>query len=284
MRRVAPGLTSIPTPSPSSPDAAATACANCGAPLAGPYCAQCGQAADDLRKPLRLLASELSHDVFAFDTRFFRTIVPLFFRPGFLTVEYLSGRREPYVPPLRAYIFASVIFFGLVALVGKNMVNVHVDEDPMVQQRASEFASAAMTYLHFFLVPVFAAIVMLLFRGSKRYYIEHLVFAFHCGAFAFLYFTLLGVIVRLLGGPADGEQPPMIDVLALVWFAGLFVYLVLALKRVYGRSLAATTVRTLGVAVLYVIAFFLTTTVVVVIAIMVYQSEWVVPLIPRLEN
>jgi len=37
--------------------------------------------------------------------------LPLFFRPGFLTKEYFAGRRVHYVPPLRLYLFVSIVFF-----------------------------------------------------------------------------------------------------------------------------------------------------------------------------
>ncbi|MCO4799896.1 MAG: DUF3667 domain-containing protein, partial [Colwelliaceae bacterium] len=40
-----------------------------------------------------------------------RTLFPLIFKPGFLTNEYIAGRRVHYVPPLRLYLFISIIFF-----------------------------------------------------------------------------------------------------------------------------------------------------------------------------
>lgn len=40
-----------------------------------------------------------------------RTLIAILFRPGRLTTEYLSGRIASYVPPLRLYLAASLLFF-----------------------------------------------------------------------------------------------------------------------------------------------------------------------------
>ena len=45
------------------------------------------------------------------DSRLVQSIKFLFTKPGFLTREYVSGRRVSYLPPLRLYLVASVIFF-----------------------------------------------------------------------------------------------------------------------------------------------------------------------------
>ncbi|MDX1547662.1 MAG: DUF3667 domain-containing protein, partial [Rhodothermales bacterium] len=99
----------MPAPSPA-------ACGNCEAPLAGPYCAQCGQPARDRIVPFRQFLRGLVRDFFSFDTRFFRTLWPLLVRPGYLTTEYVAGRRARYMPPIRLYVAMSVLFFFTAAL------------------------------------------------------------------------------------------------------------------------------------------------------------------------
>ena len=91
-------------------------CGNCEAPLTGPYCAQCGQPARDRLVPFRQFVRSLVRDFFAFDTRFFRTLLPLLFQPGRLTNEYVAGRRARYMPPIRLYVVMSVLFFFTAAL------------------------------------------------------------------------------------------------------------------------------------------------------------------------
>jgi hypothetical protein len=45
------------------------------------------------------------------DSRLWRTLAALMFKPGFLTQEFLSGRRARYLPPVRLYLVLSLAFF-----------------------------------------------------------------------------------------------------------------------------------------------------------------------------
>ena len=86
-------------------------CENCHSPLNGPFCANCGQEADSKLKYFWVVIMHLLDDIFSFDSRASRTLFPLLTRPAFLTNEYFAGRRVHYVPPLRLYLFISIIFF-----------------------------------------------------------------------------------------------------------------------------------------------------------------------------
>ncbi|KGJ94546.1 DUF3667 domain-containing protein [Colwellia psychrerythraea] len=86
-------------------------CENCHVPLKGPFCANCGQEADSKLKYFWVVIMHLLDDIFSFDSRASRTLFPLLTRPAFLTNEYFAGRRVHYVPPLRLYLFISIIFF-----------------------------------------------------------------------------------------------------------------------------------------------------------------------------
>jgi Protein of unknown function (DUF3667) len=92
---------------------AASACENCGTPVTARYCGACGQ---KLEAPVhslwhftQLAAEDLTHA----DSRLWRTLAALLFKPGFLTREFLGGRRARYLPPLRLYLVLSVAFFVL---------------------------------------------------------------------------------------------------------------------------------------------------------------------------
>jgi hypothetical protein len=50
-----------------------------------------------------------------------RTLGPLVRRPGFLTLEYLAGRCASYVPPLRLFVFLSLIMFVILAMAGTEL-------------------------------------------------------------------------------------------------------------------------------------------------------------------
>lgn len=50
------------------------------------------------------------------DSRLWRTLGLLMFRPGRLTLDYLHGKRARFVPPVRLFIAASVVFFFIATL------------------------------------------------------------------------------------------------------------------------------------------------------------------------
>jgi hypothetical protein len=54
-------------------------------------------------------------DVTHADHRLWRTLHALLFKPGFLTHEFLAGRRARYLPPVRLYLVLSVVFFLVTA-------------------------------------------------------------------------------------------------------------------------------------------------------------------------
>ncbi|HEX3078836.1 MAG TPA: DUF3667 domain-containing protein, partial [Puia sp.] len=112
-------------------------CLNCGAPLSGPYCAQCGQKDEHLHEPFWKLAGHFIGDLFHFDSKFIHTMVPLLFRPGFLTNEFISGRRKQYMQPVPLYIFLSAVFFILLFLVNnpaEKIISGMSTGQPQVQQ------------------------------------------------------------------------------------------------------------------------------------------------------
>jgi hypothetical protein len=54
---------------------------------------------------------EVTEDLTHADSRLWRTMGALLFKPGLLTAEFLAGRRVKYLPPLRLYLVLSVLYF-----------------------------------------------------------------------------------------------------------------------------------------------------------------------------
>jgi len=86
-------------------------CLNCNAALVGPYCAQCGQRAGDHSKSLGRTIVELLESLFHFDGRVQRTIGLMLVKPGEAPRRWNAGRRAGLVPPIRLYLFVSLLFF-----------------------------------------------------------------------------------------------------------------------------------------------------------------------------
>ncbi len=94
-------------------------CKNCRTPLTGPFCHQCGQPAKSIIRFFGSLIHELLEDIINLDSRAARTLVALLFRPGFLTREYVSGRRFSYVPPLRLFLITSLFCIAVIWVLNK---------------------------------------------------------------------------------------------------------------------------------------------------------------------
>lgn len=96
-----------------------THCRNCGRALLGQYCRECGQRDRSRMISAWELVRDFLGDAFELDSRLWRSVIPLLARPGFLTREYLRGRRVHYTPPLRMYLVITLgLFFMLAALPG----------------------------------------------------------------------------------------------------------------------------------------------------------------------
>jgi hypothetical protein len=99
-------------------------CLNCGTELKGPFCYYCGQPDKNFMRFFPVLIRELMADFLDLDSRFMRTMKPLMFHPGKLTRDYLDGRRFRYTPPLRLYIFTSMAFFILAAMLAGSAITI----------------------------------------------------------------------------------------------------------------------------------------------------------------
>jgi hypothetical protein len=107
-------------------DLSAQQCDNCHASLEGDFCHQCGQEKKSYIRNVSGVVTEFFGEFSNWDTRVWRTLVPLWFRPGYLSRRYVQGHRVPYVPPLRLYLFTSIIAFLLLAkLVPEQVVTVN---------------------------------------------------------------------------------------------------------------------------------------------------------------
>ena len=89
----------------------ATKCANCGTLKDGEFCVACGQNSRNYLRAAHRIIGDLLGETFEFDSRLFRSLRYLLFKPGFLTSEFSRGRRAQYVSPVRLYLVVSLLFF-----------------------------------------------------------------------------------------------------------------------------------------------------------------------------
>lgn len=99
----------------------------------------------------------------------------------------------------------------------------------------------------FALLPVFALLLKVLYVRRRRFYVEHFIFALHVHAFAFALFAAMLLLGKL----------PRTGVLRLGLGLWLFVYLFLAMRRVYGQGVWRTLAKYLLLGGSYFVAFTL---------------------------
>lgn len=315
-------------------------CLNCGAEVTVRYCSQCGQENREARESFGELLYHFFSDFTHFDSKFFKTIKDLVIHPGFLTKEYLAGRRMRYLHPIRMYIFISFLFFIILGIFNVNFINnqdrytnseknaraiqdLRQEVDKLKASKnpydsttiinlqnqintlessdeknmtLNEYDSLQQTlpqnkqltgiggfflrrlakgkalygprysqmmvekFMHdipkamFFLLPLFALFLKWCYRKGN-YYSDHAIFSLHFHSLAFL----LMLVTLLLD-----------EIFRVQFFESyiiliLFIYLVLALKNVYGRSLIRSLFKAAWISMLYSISILIVLSIVGVI-------------------
>ena len=126
-------------------------------------------------------------------------------------------------------------------------------------ERLTRFAIGNITWMLVLLVPVVALMMKLLYLGSSRYYIEHLVLQYHYHALAFL---LTALCILLFPFWLGGWSP----VLAI----GLTGYLFVAMRRYYGQNRLTTGLKLVLLAIFYSLALVVFALVTLVISLLLF--------------
>jgi hypothetical protein len=86
-------------------------CLNCGHTVEDRFCTQCGQENLELNDSTLHLIIHYVQDLFHYDGKLWHTMKSLVTRPGLVAKEYLEGKRQRCLEPIRFYVFASTVFF-----------------------------------------------------------------------------------------------------------------------------------------------------------------------------
>ena len=116
-------------------------CLNCDTVLNGQYCGECGQRATNRLISIWELVRDAFGDLFEFDSRLWRTLIPLAIRPGLLTRDYLLGRRARYMPPFRMYIVMSLVFFLVAFFNPRETLGILYPDEPAESSQAETGAA-----------------------------------------------------------------------------------------------------------------------------------------------
>jgi hypothetical protein len=92
-------------------------CLNCGAPLTGAFCAQCGQKAH-VHRSVRGFLQDFLAGLFNFEGKFWHTLPMLAWHPGEMTRRYIAGERARFISPVALYLFTVFLMFATLNLTG----------------------------------------------------------------------------------------------------------------------------------------------------------------------
>jgi len=210
-------------------------CRNCGTEMTGRYCHECGQdffAGEGI--PILQLIVQALDNILALEGKTPRTLVNLLFCPGFLSDEYMNGRINRYVHPVKLFWMSTLIFFAIMISqldvsnfdkdndfnfkFGEKEINSSsssdtisknddVDYKEIVKLKSKtnitskevfttgyKYFSKYAPYIAFLFIPFFALLLVLFFRKRKIFYVHHLIFTVHFHTFLWIYCSLLLLI------------------------------------------------------------------------------------------
>ncbi|WP_420317252.1 DUF3667 domain-containing protein [Ekhidna sp.] len=223
-------------------------CKNCETKLENTFkfCPNCGQEHKDKVVHFKQFILDFLGDYFTFDSLIIRSVRPLLFSPGFLTKEFIAGRRVRYIPPLRMFIFISIIFFLFLGPVDQSAGLEKSEEAEFLDS----FFSIWFPRLFFLLLPLFALFLFILFRKPGRFYLTHFIFSIHFHAFAFVLLTIMVIMI-------DYIFPSSVFLSQWSFMITIFlleVYLLIALRKVYEQKVLTTILKLFLLNIFYVIS------------------------------
>lgn len=247
-------------------ESSAKICKNCGFQLETThhFCPNCGQEHKERVIYFKQFIVDFLGDYFTFDSKIIRSVVPLLIKPGFLTNEYIDGRRVRYIPPLRMYIFISIFFF---LLLSGSKEPITLDGENLDAAFFDAYFDIWMPRLFFFLLPLFAFFTYILFRQKGRYYLSSFIFSVHLHAFVLFLFSLYIFMTSFLFETMYGLNQKLL----IVFIGVIEVYLLISLKKVFDKGWFATWLRLIFLNLLYiasVAAVFLG------IAVLIYRTQY----------
>lgn len=247
-------------------------CLNCQAALYGRYCHICGQENIDTRESLWSLLSHFFNDITHFDGRFYTTLGKLVKKPGFLSKEYVSGRRARYLHPIRMYLFTSFIFFlvfysyaanslfvanatreigkdSTVVLNPKDSIEFKIfgksyakiaPNDPTQNKTIVQNFIHSFPTLLFISLPLFAFFLKLLYSRHKYYlYADHAIFLVHLYIFTFI----LALVMIGVDKIAAVSHAPWINYIQYALAGVGIIYSFAAMKNFYQQGVIKTTLK-----------------------------------------
>lgn len=182
-------------------------CKSCGNTFAGLYCNHCGEKVLEARdRKFRIFFGKVLISTTFVDNRFARSIWLSIIRPGFLSREYVDGRRVNYMRPLQVFFILNLVYFlfpGVLQMFNSTLyTQLHVLPHKNIAKAVvnAKLQSEGISFIGFelmyndttrglakLLVVVFVFLASLplsiIFRKRNRYFMDHLALSVELSSF-----------------------------------------------------------------------------------------------------
>lgn len=194
-------------------------CKNCGFLLSGKFCSNCGEKLyTEKDKTIKSIFKEVLHFFTHFEGSFLTTLKTVVSNPGKFSADYCSGIRKKYFKPVSFFFVLVILYLLFPRFQGLNMrLDTYVDKAygftwasvPLVRAKMKshnvKYAEVSKEYGHksasiskiglFFLIPLGATFILLLFFNTKKYFFDHFILSLELSAlFVALHFLALPFI------------------------------------------------------------------------------------------
>ncbi|MEO9870404.1 DUF3667 domain-containing protein [Ekhidna sp.] len=192
-------------------------CLNCNDIINGSYCKNCGQKAiDNVDRSMLTLMGDFFGNLFFLDNRFYISLKNLLFKPGVMTIEFLSGKRRKYLSPISLFLFVNLIYFFLTPLTDYSLPLIDQIKhqpysstakewvDKKIEARGIKFDEYKRRYnknsddiskiIMILNVPLIALFVYLFSFWRRRFYFDSFIFSIHFFSF-FLSIIIIGDLI-----------------------------------------------------------------------------------------
>ena len=217
-------------------------CKNCDSKLFGQYCSNCGQ-----NKEQHVSFSEIKNDfldeAFDYDARIFKTLKYLFTKPGFLTMQYWSGRRVKFLQPIKLYILASVFYYFTNSLIKSTQPHFIIANklafkiiDPKYYSTIEDIILSHGQEIELLLfTPLTGAVLMILYAVKNKPFLHHMIASVHLSSFIFIFLTITNVLSTIFY---------MFNPLISIFYLIIPIYCVMMLRYIYNDSLLKSIFKT----------------------------------------
>ncbi len=258
-------------------------CRNCGMEVTGKYCPECGQKTTTRRLTLSASVANFINAVFHIERGLFKTSLQLFYRPGYMSRDYIEGQRMAYANPFSLMVLLAGLY-GILYLVMiwtqseyTSSLEAYQLEEQLFTNTERELTFFEQTLfavvrwlvdsafiLSLFMLPIYTAFIKLCFWRSNRRRYNYTELLFVSG-----YIAAQRFIIDLVYLPYRWIFWNKDDLTShwMVSWSLYFVFTVITLKQLFGTRWIGTVWRTVW---MLIFSFFAALLVIIGLIIAVY--------------